>query len=68
MTKVSGKGANISQSLDLNKAASAKKESSKLLSIVNSDKRAVEESSDVLSDGSISSTDIALNQEQHKLD
>ena len=68
MTKASGKGANISASLDFSKTASAKKESSKLNSIENSEKRTVEENSDILSDGSISSTDIALNHEQHKLD
>ena len=60
LTKVSGKGANVSASLDLSKSASTKKESSKP-TIENSEKRKVEESSDVLSDGSISSTDIALN-------
>lgn len=61
LTKVSGKGSNISASLDMSKTASAKKESSKLTSIVNSDKKTVEESSDIISDGSISSSDIALN-------
>ena len=61
LTKASGKAANISASLDLSKTASAKKESLQLNSIENSEKRKVEENSDVISDGSISSTDIALN-------
>jgi len=45
----------------MNKTASDKKESFKQTSMVNSEKKTVEESSDVISDGSISSTDIALN-------